>query len=350
MDVRKSAVDLTTQERDRFLEALVRLKHRPAPGAPAGAGVYDRFVALHKAVMAVVSPGLPPDTTVNFGHWNIGFCPWHRKYLREFEKALQAEVPGVTIPYWDWTDHPAALARLFTPDFLGSLHDGAPVPLADSVLRDPVPPADRPAWWPPGAGGFPVHPLLEEGFGTGLARGSTGLGWPPTLSGIQNLVQLVVDELPDDHPFWAFWLVLEQGSLTTPTHNGGHNFIGGHMSQAYSPNDPVFWLHHANVDRLWADWQRRRLDDVPGSKPEDHYPPADALSPFTGEEIPPGHRPDDVMWPWVGTAPGYDVVIEPDIRPLLPDFTGAPPTTVKDVLDTTTLDATGYRYAAAGTP
>ena len=87
MDVRKSAVDLSSVERDRFLEALIRLKHRPVPNSPADVSVYDQFVALHGAVFAVLAPGLPPGDTVNFGHWNIGFCAWHRKYLREFEKA-----------------------------------------------------------------------------------------------------------------------------------------------------------------------------------------------------------------------------------------------------------------------
>src|SRR5215212_937101 len=95
MDVRKSAVDLTRSERDQFLEALIRLKQRPAPNGPAGVSVYDQFVALHGAVFAVLAPGLPPGDTINFGHWNIGFCAWHRKYLREFERALQAEVAGV---------------------------------------------------------------------------------------------------------------------------------------------------------------------------------------------------------------------------------------------------------------
>lgn len=24
-----------------------------------------------------------------------------------------------------------------------------------------------------------------------------------------------------------------------------------------SPNDPVFWLHHAFLDKIWADWMAR---------------------------------------------------------------------------------------------
>ncbi|MCD9196125.1 tyrosinase family protein [Streptomyces albireticuli] len=347
MDTRKSAADLTPAERDAFLEAVVRLKHRPAPGGPAGAGVYDQFVALHGAVMAVTAPGLPPGETVNFAHWDIGFCAWHRKYLIEFEKALQAEVAGVTLPYWDWSRHTDAVNKLFRADFLGSLRAGSPGPVTDGVLRDPLPPAERPAWWPAGAEGFPVHPLLEEGFGTSLARGSVGVGWPPTAAQTTRLEELVIQQ-PGVHPLWYFWLVLEQGhdQITARTHNRGHNFIGGHMSGAFSPNDPVFWLHHANVDRLWANWQKRRQAAVPGSTHEDHYPPGSQLSPFTGSQAPPGHRPDDAMWPWVGGATGFGVSVDSAVRQLLPDYSGTPAVTVKEMLD---LNALGYRYAPPGT-
>src|SRR5439155_16817593 len=31
---------------------------------------------------------------------------------------------------------------------------------------------------------------------------------------------------------------------------------GGHMVLAASPNDPVFWLHHCNIDRLWSLWEQ----------------------------------------------------------------------------------------------
>lgn len=349
MDIRKSAAHITPQERDSFLEALIRLKHRPAPGGPAGVSRYDQFVALHGAVFAVVTPGLPPGDTVNYGHWNIGFCGWHRQYLRELEKALQAEVEGVTIPYWDWTDHVGALNTLFTHEFLGSLRVGAPGPVTDSVLRSPVPMPERPRWWPPGAQGYAIHPLLEDGFGPVLARGSVGVDWPASAPRIDQLERLVIEQ-PGVHPLWYFWLVLEQGhaEITSRTHNRGHNLMGGHMSQGFSPNDPIFWLHHANVDRLWANWQRHRVNAVPGSTPEDHYPPVGEISPLDGDPPPPGHGLDDQMWPWVGNAAGFDVVMDPAVKPLLPDFSADPPVRVKDVLDTETIDVLGYRYAQPG--
>ncbi|KAJ2790562.1 hypothetical protein H4R20_006994, partial [Coemansia guatemalensis] len=38
-------------------------------------------------------------------------------------------------------------------------------------------------------------------------------------------------------------------------HGAVHLAMGGDMIQNYSPNDFVFWLHHANIDRLWFVWQ-----------------------------------------------------------------------------------------------
>ncbi len=38
-------------------------------------------------------------------------------------------------------------------------------------------------------------------------------------------------------------------------HAGVHNAVGGDMADKSSPTDPLFWLHHANIDRIWAKWQ-----------------------------------------------------------------------------------------------
>jgi len=44
-------------------------------------------------------------------------------------------------------------------------------------------------------------------------------------------------------------------ALESAPHNGVHNLIGGTMDNlAVSPRDPIFWLHHANIDRLWDAW------------------------------------------------------------------------------------------------
>ena len=40
-------------------------------------------------------------------------------------------------------------------------------------------------------------------------------------------------------------------------HNNVHVWVGGDMQLSSSPNDPVFFLHHCNVDRIWAAWQEK---------------------------------------------------------------------------------------------
>jgi hypothetical protein len=69
-------------------------------------------------------------------------------------------------------------------------------------------------------------------------------------------------------------------------HNLVHVWVGGSMLPASSPNDPVFFLHHCFVDKLWADWQRLH--------PTEGYLP---ISPIVGK---PGHSLNEAMEPWAG--------------------------------------------------
>ena len=45
-------------------------------------------------------------------------------------------------------------------------------------------------------------------------------------------------------------------TLEINLHNTVHRWVGGNMLDMSSPNDPIFWLHHCNIDRLWGEWQR----------------------------------------------------------------------------------------------
>ena len=53
---------------------------------------YSRWAGIH---------GLP--LPISCQHHNLLFLPWHRAYLYLFEKSLQDQVAGVTLPWWDWT-------------------------------------------------------------------------------------------------------------------------------------------------------------------------------------------------------------------------------------------------------
>src|SRR4029453_5760123 len=76
--------------------------------------------------------------------------------------------------------------------------------------------------------------------------------------------------------------------------------------------DPLFFLLHANVDRLWAKWQRRfgRFNATQAAS-------FDSNTAGGGNRI--GHNLPDTMWPWNGvtgaprppTAPGGTLATSP---------------------------------------
>ncbi|MEU2075501.1 tyrosinase family protein [Streptomyces sp. NPDC013489] len=70
-------------------------------------------------------------------------------------------------------------------------------------------------------------------------------------------------------------------------HNLVHRWIGGNMELTSSPNEPVFWVHHANVDRLWAQWQRQHPNEtyLPQSGGPQGQNVGDLMSPWSGVRV-----------------------------------------------------------------
>lgn len=80
-------------------------------------------------------------------------------------------------------------------------------------------------------------------------------------SSIENVIQCM-----NMKNFATAWPCLERNP-----HHGGHRGVGGEMWNPYSsPGDPLFYLHHAWLDKLWWDWQSRNLGvrvlDITGRK------------------------------------------------------------------------------------
>ena len=51
------------------------------------------------------------------------------------------------------------------------------------------------------------------------------------------------------------WGILTQEPFGDQMHGRVHLWVGASMGASSSPNDPAFWLHHANLDRIWSEWQ-----------------------------------------------------------------------------------------------
>jgi tyrosinase len=248
--VRKNQATLTRAERKRFVEALLKLKR---------SGGYDRdYVRVHQE-MAMSA------------HMGPGFLPWHREFLRRLEADLQAAADDrdLGLPYWDWTVDQSPSSSIWSSDFMGGNGRGSDGrvmggPFAFSrgkwALRynDEVDERGRPVRFLTRRLGVNQRPL-------------------PAASRVQQVLAITpYDSAPWDGATNGFRWPFER------LHNQVHVWVGGSMLQMTSPNDPVFFLHHANVDRLWAQWQRTH-------RPAGYLPRSGGMR---------GQNLDDPMRPW----------------------------------------------------
>lgn len=89
-------------------------------------GQFDLFVNAFKALAAdgtldKFTQWHGPQGYWSYSHFSPRFLPWHRIYLKEFEKALQAKGCPY-LPYWDWSldsQNPGS-SPILGPDYCGS--------------------------------------------------------------------------------------------------------------------------------------------------------------------------------------------------------------------------------------
>jgi len=300
MGVRKNAATLTTEERDNFLKAILQLKKTVSPGH--GLNIYDEFVAIHVGITQLRSG---PAAFIDGAHGGPGFLTWHREYIRRFEVELQKVDASVSLHYWNWGHGgPSDTTDLFHDNFIGPAGSGgASNREVMSGYFAENPNSSNPDGWK-------VHSQLRPGgFGDALQRNSS-----LNPSGLPSSNTL--DNANGQSSFAGFRPALES------PHNSVHMWVGRNMAAMTSPNDPIFFMHHANIDRLWAVWQQ----DHPGAT---NYNP-DGRGGH-------GHRVDDRMWPWDSgdSAPGDS------LGAMLPSVGASDIVTPGDVVDHTSL---GYTY------
>jgi hypothetical protein len=180
--------------------------------------VYENFVQAHA-------------DQVTGAHFGAYFLPWHRQMLYEFELALnRVATPGATIsiPYWDWS----AVYTNFKRDFntwgkMGGATQGQAIP------------------------NLPFR------------------GWTSRIDDDHSVIRgfTVGDNVPTDEfltsPETLDALIRRRDAFAVMSetlegiHNSPHISIGGDMNNLrVSPNDPIFYSHHAFVDLIWRRWQR----------------------------------------------------------------------------------------------
>jgi tyrosinase len=148
-------------------------------------------------------------------HLNWFFLPWHRPYIGYLEFIIQRYmgVPNFALPYWNWTNNPQIPAIFFT----GSLNDTSRAVGPTSKLSS--------SWVGPTA---MSNVMGTSSFTTFASNSAT------TQSSSAGA-----------------------GTLEATPHNNVHGWCGGDMNTYMSPLDPLFYVHHANIDRLWVVWNQK---------------------------------------------------------------------------------------------
>lgn len=168
-------------------------------------------------------------------HSSWYFVSWHRGYLAAFEEIVASKVKELTgddwaLPYWNYLDATNPNAREVPAAFLEeTLPNGDPNPL-NKYPRSPGFTVLR-----PNPGQLDLEAMRENDFLVGN-DGTIGFG-----GGVSNFNQFSN----------------RAGDLERDPHNTVHGMVGGFMGDPITAGlDPLFWLHHCNIDRLWEAWMR----------------------------------------------------------------------------------------------
>ncbi|KAK0643408.1 hypothetical protein B0T16DRAFT_494448 [Cercophora newfieldiana] len=225
------------------------------------------------------------------------FHPWHRMMVRSFESDLR-ELCGYTgaQPYWDWSLDADLGAHSFvdSPVFRVNTAFGgngqfvepdssSPKPQRTGRLFPDLQVPDTTGGGCVNGGPF-ANVTVNLGPGTSLTHNPRCLtrDFAPDLA-ITTLNSTVVEWALSASTFAEFDLRV-QGSGTGLSDlkyaTGGHFALGGNtgdLGSIYSsPSDPLFYLHYANIDRLWDKWQRAKWEsrkgDISGPDAQFGYP------------------------------------------------------------------------------
>lgn len=279
MAIRKSLTRLTEAERIRFVEGMKLLKAAPAPtGESEATNLYDFYVLNHQRSMANRTPPGDPSGR-NSAHRGPAFLPWHREFILRFERDLQSVLADSNfgLPYWDWAadaslDNPTdpEQALIWRNNFLGG--EGSPVSRGPFIAAE---------WRTVPAAGDPADIFLKRCLG--CDSDATSL---PNQQQVNTALELdTYDTAPWDTTSAPSFRNHLEGWSPFGLHNKVHVWVGGSMLPGTSPNDPIFFLHHCNVDRIWALWQSCH-STIP-------YAPDDSVT-----DAPLGHKLSDPMFPW----------------------------------------------------
>ncbi|MFK7785363.1 MAG: tyrosinase family protein [Crocinitomicaceae bacterium] len=278
MKVRKNLFSLSKEEFQQFVQGVYQLKNEKIRANMDGQTVntYNYYVDIHARSVKVPANG--PQYDVPQAHQGPTFLPWHRKFLLMFEKDMRRVLQDeeFCLPYWDWTEDSALsdpkASKIWTEDFVGfngNVHDQ----IVTSGPFGTTPYQNFPAWQT-----YLINDDNTKKHGS-LHRDLGGAGNSlPTSTSVQDCLKMdVYDTSPWNRNSSNSFRNTLEGFKPLGLHNAVHMWIGGAMkSVSTAVNDPIFWLHHCNIDRIWAKWQEKH--------PNSDYLPSTGASDYQNKE------------------------------------------------------------------
>lgn len=269
--IRREWRDLSDVEKSEYIDAVQCLRSLPSR-LGLNQTLYDDFPYVH-------------SRNGEASHDTAAFLPWHRYFIHVYERALREQCAySGHLTYWDWSlDWEDVTHAPVWDTILGFGGDGNEKDL-ESIHGHCVTDGPFARLKVLYVEKFPYPHCLSRGFAVGenLTRFSAAL--EPTA--LEKLLRT-----PD---YATFNLGVEDGPhLSIP------RSIHGDFSTVTAPADPVFFLHHTQLDRLWWKWQQvdaqARLEDYSGKAAYTSNSEASLRDPLPLGDLAPDVRIEDIM-------------------------------------------------------
>ncbi|HKR04108.1 MAG TPA: tyrosinase family protein [Bacteroidia bacterium] len=294
---RRNWISLSPGERASVVGAFMQLDLTPY--TMDGVSWWDKQDQIHEA------------THVHGGPMFLG---WHRELVNRLELLLNASVPNIKLPYWDWTTDPGTAGAdiLGVNDIFHFGMDQGPAGFPFNTFDnggncDAFTRGDNTL--PPGCATATCTQVLDWTLPPRSIERYTAGG--PAVGITDNGIVISGDAQVQTDQYLYFSSTLES------YHGGAHGYFGfgSNIECAHGAfEDPMVYLMHTNVDKIFAKWQRHLVT----APPNEHLYRLDPSNVYGNQTV--FIDPEIKPWngvasfgspipPWV-TGPGSEILVK----------------------------------------